>query len=156
MISGGQTGAEQAAWRAAAAFGVAAGGWMPSGFQTGEGPHPELAQKYGAAELPTDDDSARIDQNVQDADATLWFGETTTAAAQRTVRACLRLGKPYMPVYPAADFEPAHVAKWIIDNQVKTLNVVGSHEAEEPGIGARVDQFLCEVLRQLGHQRATP
>jgi Circularly permutated YpsA SLOG family len=153
ITSGGQTGAEQAAWRAAAAFGVATGGWMPAGFQTGAGARPELTHEYGAAELPTDDERTRIDQNVQDADATLWFGETTTAAAQRTVRSCLRLGKPYLPVYPAAAFEPAQVAKWVTDNQVMTLNVAGNSEAEEPGIGARVEHFVGEVLRLLGHPR---
>jgi hypothetical protein len=32
IISGGQSGADQAAWRAAKAFGIATGGWMPRGF----------------------------------------------------------------------------------------------------------------------------
>ena len=32
IISGGQTGADQAAWRAAKAFGVPTGGWMPKDF----------------------------------------------------------------------------------------------------------------------------
>jgi Circularly permutated YpsA SLOG family len=31
IISGGQTGADQAAWRVAKAYGVTTGGWMPNG-----------------------------------------------------------------------------------------------------------------------------
>ncbi len=59
-----------------------------------------------------------------------------------------------MPVYPGASFEPSHVATWIRENQIKTLNVAGNSEGEEPGIGDRVERFLGQVLQQLGHQRA--
>jgi hypothetical protein len=91
---------------------------------------------------------------VQDSDATLWFGLTTTAAAQETVGACQRLGKPCMPVYPGASFEPRHVATWIAEHEVATLNVAGNCEEDEPGIGARLEGFLGEVLEQLVHKRA--
>ena len=37
VISGGQTGADQAGWRAAEACGIPTGGWMPRGFLTEEG-----------------------------------------------------------------------------------------------------------------------
>jgi Circularly permutated YpsA SLOG family len=154
IISGGETGANQAGWRAAKAFGVTAGGWMPKGFLTDQGPHPELAEQFAAAELPTDSEPARTERNVQDSDATLWFGETTTAGAQATVGACHRFGKTCMPVYPGASFEPSHVARWIVDHKIKTLNVAGNREAEEPGIGDKAERFLGQVLEQLGHQPA--
>jgi hypothetical protein len=154
IISGGQSGADQAAWRCAAAFGVATGGRMPKGFLTEEGPRPEFAGRYGAAETPTDCDIARIEQNVQDSDATLWFGETTTRGANATVGACQRLGKPCMPVYPGAEFEPSHVAAWILENRIRTLHVTGSREGEELGIGDRVELFLGKILRHLGFARS--
>jgi hypothetical protein len=154
IISGGETGANQAGWRAAKTFGIAAGGRMREGFLTEDGPQPEFAELYGAAESPTDSGSYRTELNVHDSDATLWFGETTTSGAQATVAACLALGKPYMPVYPGAAFEPSHVTMWIIENAVKTLNVAGNREGEEPGIGEKVERFLGDVLEQLGHDRA--
>ncbi len=154
IISGGQSGADQAGWRAAKAFGVLSGGWMPRGFLTEEGPHPEFADKCGAAELPTQSVRDRTEQNVLAADATLWFGVTTTLRAQETVGACHRFAKPCMPVYPGASFEPCHVATWIAENTIGTLNVAGNREQEEPGIGDRVERFLGEVLQQLGHERA--
>jgi hypothetical protein len=154
IISGGQTGADQAAWRAARAFGIPTGGWMPQGFLTEDGSHPEFVERYAAVEMPTDSYPARTEQNVRDSDATLWFGLTTTSGAQETVGACQRLGKPCLPVYPGASFEPSHVATWIAENQFRTLNVAGNHESTEPGIGERVEQFLGQVLQQLGHQRA--
>jgi len=151
IISGGQTGADQAGWRAAKAFGLPTGGWMPKGLVTEDGPRAEFAEQYGAAEMPTDTDPAWTEQNVQDSDATLWFGETTTLSAQATVGACHRLHKPCMPVYPGASFEPSHVASWIAENNIKTLNVAGNREKEESGIGDRVERFLRQVLQQLGH-----
>jgi hypothetical protein len=154
IITGGQTGADRAGWRAAKAFGVSTGGWMPKGFLTEDGPHPEFAERYAAAELPTVSEAARTEQNVQDSDATLWFGETTTSGAQATVGVCHRLGKPCMPVYPGASFEPSHVSTWITENKTRTLNVAGNREAEESGIGDRVERFLGQVLQQLGHERA--
>lgn len=154
VISGGQTGAEQAGWRAARAFGVATGGWMSNGFATGDGPHPEFAELYGAGESPSDDEQARINCNVKDSDATLWFGETTTWGAQATVGACQRLGKPCLPVHPDASFEPDHITAWIVENQIQTLNVAGNREDAEPGIGDRVHLLLLQVLQQLGHEPA--
>ncbi len=152
IISGGQSGADHAGWRAAKAFGVSSGGWMARGFLAGDGPHSEFADEYGAAELPADSAREQTEQNVLDADATLWFGATTTLRAQETVAACLRFANPCMPVYPGASFEPWHVAAWITANQIGTLNVAGNREDEEPGIGARVERFLGEVLQQLDHK----
>jgi hypothetical protein len=154
LISGGQPGADQAAWRAAKAFGVPTGGSMLRGFLAEDGPHPEFAERYGAAEMPTDSGLARTERNVQDSDATLWFGETTTSGCQGTVDACYRFGKPCLPVYPGASFEPSHVANWIVQNQIRILNVSGNREAEEPGIGDQVERFLGQVLQQLGHEPA--
>jgi hypothetical protein len=125
VISGGQTGAGAAAWRAATAFGVLTGG-----------------------------DPSATEPNIREADATLWFGATTSAGARETVAACLRLGKPCLTVSPGVSFEPSHVALWIAEKAVRALNVAGSRETEEPGIGAWVEQFLGQVLEQLGHERA--
>lgn len=62
VITGGQTGVDQAGWRAAKAAGFATGGFMPMGFRTegqiesdgSVGPdeaHPEFADLYGARDL---------------------------------------------------------------------------------------------------------
>ena len=154
IISGGQTGADQAGLRAARVFGVATGGRVPSGFVTEGGPRPEFAQLYGLSDVPADEPRTWYELNVHDSDATLWFGKTSTSSAQETVRASRRLGKPCMPVYPAASFEPSHIVAWITENEIRTLNVAGNHESEAPGIGVRVEQFLGQVLQQLGHERA--
>jgi hypothetical protein len=103
--------------------------------------------------MPTDSYRDRTGQNVHDSDATLWFGETTTSGAQATVEACQRLGKPCLPIDPAAKFEPSQVAAWIAENKVKSLNVAGNRERDEPGLGDRVERFLGQLLERLGHER---
>jgi hypothetical protein len=67
VISGGQTGADQAAWPAAKAAGIPTGGAMPKGFLTEDGPRPELAELYGAHELEAPDYPARTVANVEGA-----------------------------------------------------------------------------------------
>jgi len=42
VVSGGQTGVDQAALRAARASGIATGGWAPKGWATEAGPAPWL------------------------------------------------------------------------------------------------------------------
>jgi hypothetical protein len=42
IISGGQTGTDQAAWRAAKTYGITTGGRMPERFITEDGPRPEV------------------------------------------------------------------------------------------------------------------
>ena len=153
LISGGQTGADQAGWRAAVAFGIPVAGMMPRGFLTEDRPRPEFAAQYGAAEMPTDSAVARTERNVEDSDATLWFGDTTTSGARATVGACQRFGKPCLPIDPAAPIEPSQVATWIVANGVRTLNVAGARESQGPGIGHRVEQFLGQVFQHLGHSR---
>jgi hypothetical protein len=152
IASGGDAGADQAAWRVGRALGIATDGWMPRGFQTADGPHPEFADEFGAVEMPANAMLSHVECNVRDSDATLWIGETTTPKASATVDACQKLGKPCMPIYPDASFEPSHVADWIARNAIRVMHVTGSTEDEEPGIGDRVERFVREVLQLLGHE----
>ena len=119
-----------------------------------KGPAPISSYNTARRRCPRTASPDRIEQNVQDSDATVWFGGTTNSVAHATAAACLAFGKPYMPVYPAASFEPSHIAAWIVENNIRTLNVTGNREEEEPGIGDCVEQFLGEILQQLGHRRA--
>jgi hypothetical protein len=153
IISGGQTGADQAGWRAANAYGVPAGGSMPRGFLTVDGPRPEFAEQFGAVQMSSESYPWRTEQNVRDADATVWFGETTTSGANATIGACRGHGKPCFLVSPSASFEPSHLAAWLTQYQVRVLNVAGNRESDEPGIGAHVERFMEQVLELLGHRR---
>jgi len=73
---------------------------MPNGFLTEEGRRPELAELYGAQEMPSDSYPQRTEQNVRDSDGTLWFGTNDIPGAKTTLNACEDMGKPLMLVIP--------------------------------------------------------
>jgi hypothetical protein len=137
IITGTAPGAEQAARRAAESFGVPV----------------VVVTREGGEALPPHDDGPLTEGGARQPDATLWFGRTTTPAAWAAIASCQRLARPCLPVYPEAAFEPGHVVDWLRENVVKILEVAGNHESDEPGIGERVERFLAEVLKGLGHEQ---
>jgi hypothetical protein len=151
-ISGGQTGADQAAWRAAKAHAIATGGWMPKGFLTEDGPRPEFAELYGALEMPTDSYCLRTEQNVRDSQATLWFGSTDTPGAKTTLNACQGMGRPLL-IVQQRQIRSTAAAVWLRSQPpITLLNFAGNRESKANGIGDRVEQFLAQLFRQLGHR----
>ena len=68
IVSGGQTGADQAALDVAMELALPHGGWVPKGRKTERGP---LPRKYLLQEMPTDSYPKRTEQNVMDSDGTL-------------------------------------------------------------------------------------
>jgi hypothetical protein len=98
ILGGGQSGADQAGWRAARAFGITTGGAMPKGFLTEEGPRPEFAELYRAVVLPTASYPHRTERNVRDSDGTLWFGDPATPGgrprSRRAARSARRRASP--------------------------------------------------------------
>jgi hypothetical protein len=151
IITRGQTGADQAGWRAARQFGIPTGGSMPRGFLTEAGPCPEFAELYRAVELETADYPARTKANVRDSDMTLWFGRNTSSGAACTLDACAAHGKRFYQVFhQGTPTRPSYVSGWIAKYDIRVLNVAGHRESKMVGIGDRVERFLCEVFRQLG------
>lgn len=154
IVSGGQSGADQAAWRAACAAGIPTGGAMPLGFLTEDGPRPEFAERFGAAELATASYKSRTEENVRRSDGTLWFGSTDTPGAIATLRAAEAMGKPVLIVPPGRGVRPSDVAAWIRRTpRLAVLNIAGNRESKAPGIGEHVERFVAEVFRRLGEPR---
>jgi Circularly permutated YpsA SLOG family len=147
VVSGGQTGADQAGWRAARAVGIATGGRMPRGFLTEAGPRPEFAGLYGATEL-AGGYPERTRANARDSDATLWFGDPDSPGGRTTLKACEASGRDVLEVLDGFT-RPSDVADWIRAEEVRVLNVAGNRESTSPGIGARVERFPVAVFRRL-------
>src|SRR4051812_3797633 len=137
IISGGQTGADQAGWRAAKAAGIATGGWMPRGFLTEDGPRPEFAERYGATEADADDFPTTAGLNVEQADVTLWFGDQQqTPRAYATYRACVEKGKLFLAISGPTRPRPAFRADELRElGPHRVINVAGDPESKAPGIG---------------------
>lgn len=148
VLSGGQTGVDQAALRAAHAVGLATGGAMPRGFLTEDGPRPDLAEMFGVVELASADYPTRTRRNVDDADAVLWLGDWHSPGARTTLDHCRLTRKPFFIIMPMTT-RPSEVVAWLRTGGYRVLNVAGSRESRAPGIGARAERFLTTVFRQL-------
>ena len=68
IVSGGQTGADQAALNVAIKLSIPHGGWIPKGRITEAG---FLPSKYKLQEMPSKSYALRTEQNVNDSNGTL-------------------------------------------------------------------------------------
>jgi Circularly permutated YpsA SLOG family len=156
VISGGQTGADQGGLRAARACGMPTGGWAPRGWLTEAGPAPWLAE-WGLAECLDGDTEAeryrsRRRRCVNDCSAALVFGDITSPGSRGLLRDCRELGKRCVHVQ-AGSSTPRMISRFLIEARVSVLMVDGNRESREPGIGPRVERFLCVVFRSRGIER---
>ena len=83
IISGGQTGADQAALDAAIEYGFPHGGWIPKGRLTENGP---LSETYQLQEMPSKDYRKRTLQNVLDSDGTVIFGRSNLTCGSKLMQ----------------------------------------------------------------------
>ncbi len=155
MVTGGQTGVDQAAWRAAKRAGVLTGGWMPLGFLTETGPRSEFREEFGAEEHASPDPSQRTRANVRDSDASLIFVTANPGPGTAlTIRECERAGRPSRVVsldldHQAADLEPCSVAAWIAEIGIETLNIAGARGSSDSRIEPIVESYLGRVFAAL-------
>ncbi len=149
IVSGGQTGADRAAWDAAIAAGLDYGGWVPQGRVAEDGP---LAVRYqNLRETPSSDPAVRTEWNVRDADATLIFSHGGLTGGTALTRRCARrLRKPWLHIDLAAltsDEVEASIAQWLEAERPATLNVAGPRASNDPAIYGAVRTLLERVLR---------
>lgn len=165
VISGGQTGVDIAALRAAKAVGLETGGWMPKGWRTEAGPRPEYAEMYGIQETSSPVYPVRTRWNVRDSHITLIIGTNLYSSGLSITKAfCRSLDRDYRE-YLWEEHNPANIAAlWILDcsrilksyNHDLVLNVAGNRypELEEPvehwltGIFLRVMEAEKEGVKQ--------
>jgi hypothetical protein len=156
IVSGGQTGVDQAALRAAASLGIPIGGWCPPSRLSEDGVIPDHFPLIETPEdrSPTAPDiprSQRTEWNVRDSDGTLLLFrgelEKQGAGTRWTAECAKHYGKPLLVSDPAALNDIPQVHVWIDSRGIRTLNVAGPSERTTPGIGAAVERFIAVLLR---------
>lgn len=125
LISGGQTGADRAGLDAAKILGIPTGGTAPKGWRIcnpdgTDGSDPTLAE-FGLVESDSREYRDRTIQNVQDSDATVWYGFQDSPGGKLTLSTAKRLNKPAI-VNPT----PQQLRQWVEGNSIKILNVAGN------------------------------
>ena len=148
IISGAQTGADRAGIDAAIEIGVEYGGWLPKGRKTEDGIVPK--KKYPKVkEMTTGGYPKRTKQNVIDSDGTVIFtyGELTTGSAL-TKKIAKQHKKPYLHIDLSIVKDPVFVIKdWIIEWDIKILNVAGRSASKAPKIYDTVKDIINQLLR---------
>jgi hypothetical protein len=147
IVSGGQTGADQAALDVAIELGISHGGWIPKGRKTEAGP---LPLKYRLKEMPTDSYQKRTEQNVIDSDGTLIISHgDLTEGSEYTRRMAAKHGKPWLHI--DADKQSLEAAvqmirTWISGNDIEVMNVAGPPASKDPRIYTLTKTILKAVL----------
>jgi hypothetical protein len=148
IVSGGQTGADRAAWDVAREHGLGIGGWVPRGRRAEDGPIPE---RYGALrETRSADPAVRTARNVRDSDATLVVSHgPLRGGSLLTWREAIRLGRPVLHLDLDRLSQPeaaARLRSWLDAEAPDTLNVAGPRASHDAAIGACVAELLRGVL----------
>lgn len=152
IISGGQRGADLAGVIAAKEAGIEYGGTMPKGFKNESGLNPDFAAKYNMEEHSSEKYPPRTYKNVKDSDATIRFATNFDSPGERcTKNAIDQYKRLYMDVQVDDEFPlpPEEIAMWIINNEIRVLNVAGNRETTSPGIEKFVKDYILTVITQL-------
>ena len=155
IISGGQTGADQAALDVAIELGFEHGGWIPRGRKTENGLLPD---KYKLQEMSTASYPKRTEQNILDSDSTLIISHgKLTGGSALTRKMAKKHGRPWLHL----DMDKLSVsdaskttASWIERNGIQILNVAGARGTKDPTIYNATMEILKTVLDSPGRQYA--
>lgn len=140
LRSGAQTGADQGGLAAALILGLEPGGWVPKGRRTDAGPlTDEQMLRWRLKEHPSSGYPGRTEQNVREADLTVWFGRTTSPGYRCTANAALRWTKPLIANPTVAQLRE-------LATQYRIWNIAGNRERTNPGIYQHTLDILTEAL----------
>jgi hypothetical protein len=153
VISGGQSGADiggvHTAWR----FGIPTGGWMPKGFKTLDGQFPCYAEIYDMREHKSVAYPPRTYANVRDSNGTMRFAANWNSPGEKcTLKAILYYKRPYFDV-DLVHLDPRsldNATQWIVDNEVRVLNIAGNSEQTHLGTRHKVEMYMTKLFQRLG------
>ena len=145
IISGGQTGADRAALDFAIARRIENGGWCTRGRLAEDG---TISERYQLAETPNFDWAQRTEWNVRDSHGTVIISIAPELAggSKQTAEFAAKYQKPCLHLSRERDGDDAarKLSEFLATHPIKTLNVAGPRESEEPDVGV----FLRQVLEQ--------
>ena len=147
IISGGQTGADQAALDVAIKFGISHGGWIPRGRLTENG---SLDDKYHLKEMETTNYNTRTEQNVIDSDGTLIISHgKLTGGSEYTRDMAIRHGRPWLHLdlnKTKSSQAAKQIKHWLAEHEIQVLNVAGPRASKDPAIYTSTKDVLESAL----------
>ncbi|MFP6620209.1 MAG: putative molybdenum carrier protein [Pirellulaceae bacterium] len=144
IVSGGQTGVDQAALATAIALEIPHGGWCPLGRRSESGTIPV---QYQLEEMPTGNYAARTRQNVIDSDGTLIvYRDQLSGGTLLTQQCANQIGRPLFLLDVAKPPVPLVPSTWLDRHCIAVLNVAGPRESTMPGIFADTMRTLLGIF----------
>ncbi len=152
VITGGQTGVDQAALQAAIDCGLGIGGWCSPGRACEGGVVP---RRFPLKETPEERSphapdiprSLRSEWNVRDADAVLFFvpdiRDSKDPGTQWALDCTQLYKKPYLLAELVDPDTLSRARRWLSDYKPSVLSIGGPSENTCPGIYIATYQFLC-------------
>ena len=144
IVSGGQTGADQAGLDWAIANNVPHGGWCPKGRKSEDG---AIDPRYLLAETPTSGYLERTEWNIRDSNVTLIFtlAEKLDGGSKKTAEFADKMGKKWRHFHPKVN--PKYIASFLRLSQAKIVNIAGKRESQAPGIAKLVAEMLDKAIQ---------
>lgn len=134
VISGGQTGSDQAGLHIAKEFSLRTGGHIANGYRTIFGPQPDLAQ-FNLIEHSSSAYQPRTKENAFNSDATVRMASNfNTAGEVLTLSYINAAKKPYLDILLDGEDEILKAEKlveFLIHNNVSCLNVAGNADRDK-------------------------
>jgi hypothetical protein len=147
IVSGGQTGADMGALKAAKNKEIPTGGCLPNGCKTENGSDPTLKIKFNMYESSSSDYKVRTEENVRRTDATVILSGVKSRGSELTKSLCGKLGKDCLLIDPndvkASEKIMDFVKQISLRKERKIiLNVAGNRESKSPGIEKKTAEIL--------------
>lgn len=151
IISGGQTGVDEAALEAASQSRLVTGGMAPLGWRTLSDPNPVLGEKYGLTESDRSDYPTRTARNILDSEATVQIFENPNSPGEiLTARLARQNKRPLLQIPLSSQKDPEKtIFDWLVKGGYKVVNFAGNAEQTCKGIYQKVFDLLLKVFQ--GH-----
>ena len=153
IISGGQTGADQAGLYAARDCGLETGGYAPANYMTKDGPNYKLRDDFGLISVLIGGYKKRTWMNVESSDCTLRFAYNFNSPGEKcTFNAIKYYEKPYDDYnlkYKISDFMINGIVEWILRNNFQVINIAGNTQTERLDTYTPTHEILCRLFRRL-------
>jgi len=145
VVSGGQTGVDEAALRVALVLGIPHGGWCPRGRINELG---VISSQFCLSETASAESDQRTEWNVRDSDATLILSRKSRleGGTELTEKFAKAWNRPCYVVAGERKDSSEAIRNLLTRNPIRTLNIAGPRESEDPGIGSWAQDILLKGL----------
>jgi len=145
IISGGQTGVDQAALDFALDHGFKCGGYCPRGRKNEQG---SIANRYPLSEIDSEDYLERTRRNIVESDGTLIFKDFVEVKGGTidTINLCEQFLKPYLIVNLEQNIQRNVIFNWLQEFKIVILNIAGNRESASPGICEKSYLYLIKLF----------